>query len=168
MFAKDKTGKPYLVSTAIEQGDIATIAVRLPKSLWLKIQLALSSEYKCMFGISAAVPGLEAGIDYRIIGEHWSSLIIAGKNSRCFWFAFKKMDQKYSLPNIPRFKEEDQDAFVKLWRKRSINGQVTFGDIWGRKITSVLLPLEEGQYEHWALDRFACLGDSIHKMTPNA
>jgi 2-polyprenyl-6-methoxyphenol hydroxylase-like FAD-dependent oxidoreductase len=31
-----------------------------------------------------------------------------------------------------------------------------------------LLALEEAQHEHWTIDRLACIGDSIHKMTPHS
>jgi 2-polyprenyl-6-methoxyphenol hydroxylase-like FAD-dependent oxidoreductase len=34
-------------------------------------------------------------------------------------------------------------------------------------MSSCLVPTEEAEYEHWTWGRFVCLGDSIHKVTPN-
>jgi hypothetical protein len=127
----------------------------------------MSSEYRCLFGISSAVPGLEERTHYRAFNKDWSFLVIPGKDDCCFWFVFEKMDKTYYTSSIPRFTEADQADFVKPFIMRYISQQVTFNAVWERKTHSSLTSLEEAQYSHWAFDRFVCVGDLIHKMTPN-
>jgi 2-polyprenyl-6-methoxyphenol hydroxylase-like FAD-dependent oxidoreductase len=42
-----------------------------------------------------------------------------------------------------------------------------FGDIWKNRSTYTLVPTEEAQLKRWSWGRIACVGDCIHKMTPN-
>ncbi|CZR68336.1 related to hydroxylase [Phialocephala subalpina] len=138
-----------------------------PLDLMAKDKTGLSTEYQCLFGISSPVPGLKAGQAHRTYNKDWSFLVILGKEGRCFWFIFEKLKQRYYAPNIPRYSTTDEENFVKPYMKRYLSGNITFDALWERKITCTLVALEEAQYEHWTFDRFACLGDSIHKMTPN-
>jgi hypothetical protein len=128
----------------------------------------MSAEYRCLFGISSPVPGLAAGHQHRAFNEDWSFLVVIGKGGRCFWFVFEKLDKKYFSPAIPRFSKTDAETFVQAYKKRYVTADIIFDAIWERKISSTLVTLEEAQYKHWTIDRFACLGDSIHKMTPNS
>lgn len=129
--------------------------------------VAMSSEYRCLFGISSTVPGLEGRTHYRAFNKNWSFLVIPGKDNRCFWFVFEKLDRTYQTSNIPRYTQADEPEFVKPFMNRYVSQGVTFEAVWNRKIFCSLTALEEAQYIHWTLDRFVCLGDSIHKMTPN-
>ena len=80
-----------------------------------------------MFGISQGVEEPTPGDLNLVYGKDVSFLVIAGKNQRIFWFVFKKMDQKYHVPNIPRFSKEDAE--------RQANDQLH------RKITALLIIL---------------------------
>ncbi|KAL3424914.1 FAD binding domain-containing protein [Phlyctema vagabunda] len=132
-----------------------------------KDKTAMTSEYRCLFGISNPVPGMHGAITHRTFAEGWSSLVILGKNERCFWFLFEKLDRRYQANELPRFTQEDKEKFVSTFRNRHVNGRTRFNALWKEVITSHLVCLEEAQHETWTLDRFVCLGDSIHKMTPN-
>ncbi|RYP11134.1 hypothetical protein DL765_007883 [Monosporascus sp. GIB2] len=130
-------------------------------------QNAMFAEYRCLFGISSAVPGLEEKSQYRTFNKDWSFLVVVGKDNRCFWFVFEKLDGTYRPPNMPCYTESDQTEFVKPFMKRYVAQTVTFDAVWQRRTASTLTVLEEAQYNHWTYDRFVCLGDAIHKMTPN-
>ncbi|KAI9148932.1 FAD-dependent monooxygenase BOA8 [Paramyrothecium foliicola] len=132
-----------------------------------KDQTAMFSEYRCLFGMSTATPGLEAQSHYRTFNKDWSFLVVIGKDSRCFWFVFEKLDEKCQPPNMPRYTEADQGDFVKPFLKRFVSQTVKFEELWQRKEASTLTVLQEAQHNHWTYDRIVCLGDSIHKMTPN-
>ncbi|RYO88713.1 hypothetical protein DL764_008700 [Monosporascus ibericus] len=129
---------------------------------------AMFAEYRCLFGISSAVPGLAEKTQYRTFNKDWSFLVVVGKDCQCFWFVFEKLDKVYRPPNMPSYnKDTDQNEFVKQFMARYVAQTVTFGALWQRRTAATLTVLEEAQYTHWTYDRIVCLGDAIHKMTPN-
>lgn len=90
-----------------------------------------------------------------------------GQEGRRFWFVFERTAKRYFEPNIPRFSKADEQKLVEDYKECHISGDITFDELYKRKISSVLVVLEEAQHDNWTVDRFVCLGDSIHKMTPN-
>lgn len=46
-----------------------------------------------------------------------------------------------------------------------ITEDVTFGDIWAKRKTFTLLPMEEGVLQDWHWGRFAVVGDAAHKVS---
>jgi hypothetical protein len=119
-----------------------------------------------MFGISQGVDNLTPGELHLTYGKDISFLVIAGKNKRAFWFMFEKMDQKYHVPNIPRFSKEDAERHGNEQAQKMITDQVRFGDIWEKRVSCTLVALEEALFKTWTWGRFACLGDSVHKVSP--
>jgi FAD dependent monooxygenase len=45
--------------------------------------------------------------------------------------------------------------------------KVTLGDLMEKATSFSHVPLEEANHEHWTYGRIVCVGDAIHKMTPN-
>ncbi|KAF7504427.1 hypothetical protein GJ744_002231 [Endocarpon pusillum] len=84
----------------------------LAKSL-AKDKEAMSAEYRCLYGMSSRVPGLEEKHHYLTVNKNWSFLAFVGKSDRCYWFVFEKLDRIYHAPNIPRYIEADQLEFIK-------------------------------------------------------
>ncbi|KAL4963745.1 FAD-dependent oxidoreductase [Aspergillus stella-maris] len=125
------------------------------------------SNYSCVFGISEPTPGLEPGIGHRTCTEGWSFLESTSREGRVYWFLFKKLGRKYFAHEVPRFDQANIDQYVEPFLEKPISNIVSFRDIYKRAISTTLVPLEEACYEHWAIDRWACIGDSVHKMTPN-
>lgn len=125
------------------------------------------ADYRCLYGMSSPVPGLQKTSIYRTFNKDWSFLVVVGKDECCFWFVFEKLSRTHKLPNLPRYTESDQAKFVKPFMNRHVSQDVTFEALWHRKTAATLAALEEAQYRHWTYGRFVCLGDSIHKMTPN-
>ncbi|OGM48097.1 monooxygenase [Aspergillus bombycis] len=128
---------------------------------------AMTSEYSCVFGISTAVKGLTPGSGHRTFGKDFSFLTLVGKEGRVYWFFFTKMDRVYSASEIPRFHQSSIDEHVAPYLQRPIRDTVPFAAVYERAITRTFLALEEAEYKHWAIDRWVCIGDSAHKMTPN-
>ena len=122
------------------------------------------SVYSCVFGISTATKGLNAGDMHRTFSKDFSTLTIVGKNDRVFWFFFAKMDRKYTLGNIPRFTPEEQMKHVSKYLHINITHDVLFRDVYDNLVSTAYVPLEEAFYRHWTWDRMACIGDSIHKV----
>lgn len=127
------------------------------------------AEYKCLFGISSPTKGVldrSFEVTYR---KDISTMVITGKGNKVFWFVFARMSQIYRTSEIPRFSKADAEKFAGQNLEIPIlpQGAVKFGDIWRNRETYALVATEEADYDHWTWGRFACLGDSIHKMTPN-
>ena len=51
--------------------------------------------------------------------------------------------------------------------KYNITPDLIFGDLWKTRSTSTMVPTEEAQLKRWSWGRIACVGDCVHKMTPN-
>ena len=49
----------------------------------------------------------------------------------------------------------------------TITPDMTLGDLWKTRSTFTLVPIEEAQMKRWSWGRIACVGDCVHKMTPN-
>jgi FAD dependent monooxygenase len=45
--------------------------------------------------------------------------------------------------------------------------KVTLGDLMATATSLSHVPLEEANHKHWSYGRIVCVGDAIHKMTPN-
>ncbi|KAF9888782.1 hypothetical protein FE257_008358 [Aspergillus nanangensis] len=125
------------------------------------------SDYSCVFGISTATPGLTPGDLHRTLMKDRSLLVIIGKNGRVFWFFFSKMDRRYTMETLPRFTTDDLEKHVVNYLDASVAANVPFAAIYNNAVSKAYVPLEEAFYQTWTFDRFACIGDSIHKMTPN-
>lgn len=80
---------------------------------------------------------------------------------------FEKLPKVYHMPNIPQYTKEDAEAFANTHFDRPITREVKFGHIWENRKSFALVPLEEGQLKIWTWGRIACVGDCVHKMTPN-
>ncbi|TKX19870.1 FAD-binding domain-containing protein 47 [Elsinoe australis] len=129
------------------------------------------AEYRCLFGISKSVHGLvpSHGLDVGY-GKRVSSMFMAVKSSQVFRFIFEKLDRVYKHDEIPKYSKEDARTFADTLKDMPLRegGSVKFGEVFATATDYTLVPLEEGQYDHWTYGRIVCLGDSIHKMTPNA
>ncbi|KAM3421234.1 hypothetical protein BST61_g1640 [Cercospora zeina] len=130
----------------------------------------MTAEYMCLFGISTYVPGVEnpgwADLTY---DKGRAFLVLTGKEKRVFWFYFEKMDKvhRYTDPTFPKFTKEDAErvAMENAWRM--VKENVSFGDLWEKRVSYTLVPMEEALFDKWAWGRMATIGDCAHKMTAN-
>jgi len=124
----------------------------------------MTAEYTCIYGISNPVAGITAGGIYKTFGKDTSILILTGKGDRAYWFVFSKMEKVYRVPNIPRFTNQDAEAQIRPLLNLLVTDRVLFSDLWKQRTSYKLVPLEEALYSTWTWGRFACIGDSIHKV----
>lgn len=127
------------------------------------IEVAFVSEYRCLFGISDPVPGIDPGASH-LITSHPSYLLFTSTKGEVFFFLYQKMDRKYTYPDVARFSREDGEALASQHLGDFLTDKITFGDIWKERKTFTLLPMEEGVLKNWHWGRIAVLGDAAHKV----
>ncbi|KAF4334071.1 FAD NAD(P)-binding domain protein [Fusarium beomiforme] len=125
------------------------------------------AEYRCLFGIATGIQHFDSGdldIGYNT-GR--STLTIAAKNGRVYYFIMERMKEVYRLKDIPHYSQAEAEEFALQHGDMCIRPNLKFSHLWENTISFRLVPLEEGKFKIWTWGRIACLGDSIHKMTPN-
>lgn len=129
----------------------------------------MTAEFNCLFGISDPVDGLNEGEVDTTFDKGRNILTITGKNGRVYWFYHEKLDKLYHVgaKDFPRYSKTDAEnlALKNAWRQ--VNETVTLGDLWDKRVSYTLVPLEEALFETWSWGRIATVGDNAHKMTPN-
>ncbi|OQD97819.1 hypothetical protein PENSOL_c011G01140 [Penicillium solitum] len=128
---------------------------------------AFASEFTCLFGIAGAVPGLPPGESNIVHGKPASFLTFIGLNGDVYFFLYMRMSERHLWPDSPRFSQEQGESLANAHMGAHITEDVTFGDIWTKRKTFTLLPMEEGVLQDWHWGRFAVVGDAAHKMTVN-
>ncbi|KAH6989863.1 hypothetical protein EDB80DRAFT_881882 [Ilyonectria destructans] len=125
------------------------------------------AEYRCLFGIASSVQLLETGdLDIGYDTDR-SILMITVKNGRVYYFLFERLKALYRLGNIPHYSTAEAVAFATKHGDMCIRPGFKFSDLWHKTISFRLVALEEAAFKIWTCRRIVCLGDSIHKMTPN-
>ncbi|KXS95079.1 hypothetical protein AC578_9584 [Pseudocercospora eumusae] len=130
----------------------------------------LRAEFTCLFGISHHVSGFDQeGKAWQVYDKGNSFLLITGKDCRLYWFYFQKMDKVYKVSDadFPKFTKKDAEDVAERTKHRKCNETATFGDIWEKRISYTLVPMEEALFEKWSWGRIATIGDNAHKMTAN-
>jgi hypothetical protein len=119
--------------------------------------------------------------------DNRSTLVIVGKNDRTYYLVFEKMDKIQESSEIIRYTEADKLEYVERHGNMKITDKVYLRDIHQNSVSSTLVGIETASYkvtphltilrptktstnqnQIWTWGRIACLGDSAHKMTPNA
>jgi 2-polyprenyl-6-methoxyphenol hydroxylase-like FAD-dependent oxidoreductase len=137
-----------------------------PTSINVEDKTRLIAEYKCLFGISNATDYLGDGEVHVNYAEGHSTMFV-GSKGRVFWFVFERLDKVYKVPNIPRYTRRDAEVFAEGFKDIQIVEGATFADVWRNRKTYTLVATEEAQMKRWTWGRIACVGDCVHKMTPN-
>ncbi|KAF2835087.1 FAD/NAD(P)-binding domain-containing protein [Patellaria atrata CBS 101060] len=135
-----------------------------PGAIPLKDRVALTTEFKCLFGFSTPVKQVEEGMYDVVYAQGKSLMFIAGKG-KTYFFLFEQMDRVYSVDEIPRFTKSDAKAFAEKHGNLGLfpNRSVTFSDVWRNRQFYTLTATEEANFERWTWGRFVCAGDSAHK-----
>lgn len=128
---------------------------------------SMSASYSCIFGISPAHAGLKVGEMHTTSDIDQSALLFVGKNDILLWFFVSKMDRTYAESEIPRYSEHDAEEMVRRCSDFQLAQGVSLCKLWEERSSWSCVPLEEAFYERWSFERFVCLGDAVHKMTPN-
>ncbi|KAF8857859.1 monooxygenase [Acephala macrosclerotiorum] len=133
-----------------------------------KDRKSISAEYNCIFGLGKPVDGVvSVGDSHRSLTKNHSTLSFVGRGGVLYWFLFSKLDKRYHGSEIPRYTKEEMEEAVKAFNDIHMTESITYGQVWERRTFANMLCVEESQNEHWTADRIVCLGDAVHKMTPN-
>ena len=134
--------------------------------------LGMISEYNCLFGITKGVacaklaPG-DVNTSYNL-GR--CCLSITADGDKVYYFAQERLPETYRLGNIPRYTEDDAADFVARHGDLIVvpgPKGLTLADLWQTTVSSRLVAIEEAKFKLWHWGRIGCVGDSIHKSTPN-
>lgn len=128
---------------------------------------SITAEYVCFFGVSAPIPELVDGDLHTVFDIDHSSLLFVGNDRLPQWFFITKMDRKYYGDEIPRFTSKEMEEQVLKHGHFQFCKGITLKELMDTTTTLSYLALEEAHHEVWTHKRIVCLGDSIHKMTPN-
>jgi FAD dependent monooxygenase len=138
--------------------------------LWLT-RPEMFAEYNCLFGTSKPTKGLDKPEHFCrwniVTGRDLSFLHANDKSGRVFWFILEKMKDRHQVPDIPRYTDEDAVELARRCKDVMMNDTVKFSDLWETRIACKLVPLEEALFQRWSWGRIVCMGDSVHKWTPN-
>ncbi|KAI1072894.1 hypothetical protein LB507_008933 [Fusarium sp. FIESC RH6] len=121
---------------------------------------------RCIFGISNRPPNYGSRSQQGVFGRGHSYLVIAAPMNRTYWFLFEGLPDTEYGDGISRYSKADEEALVKAHREDPITEDMTFGELYDRKIMSTLVPLEEYVFQKWHYKRIITIGDSAHKVDP--
>ncbi|KAF4421743.1 Zeaxanthin epoxidase chloroplastic [Fusarium acutatum] len=121
--------------------------------------------YKCIFGISRPIEELTQG-HHHIYNDNFSYLILLGPGGKWYWFLFVKLPLTLYGNNIPRYTKADEEELAVQHASDQITPEVTFGQLYGARTSSTLMPLHEYVFEKWHYKRIITIGDAAHKFEP--
>ncbi|KAF5651374.1 hydroxylase [Fusarium tjaetaba] len=121
---------------------------------------------RCIFGISKRPSALGYRSQQTVVGDGHAYLIIAAPGDRTYWFLFDGLPETKRGKDISKYTKADEEGLVKAHHGDYITQDVTFGELYDRKIMSTLVPLEEYVFDRWHYKRIVTIGDSAHKIDP--
>ncbi|EXJ66717.1 uncharacterized protein A1O5_09912 [Cladophialophora psammophila CBS 110553] len=125
-------------------------------------------DYGCVFGISHPCEGIEPGASNSVFRKHESYVVNGGPGGRVYWFYFYKLVQRAYGDDIPHYTKEDEKKLLALRENDNITPTLKFKQLLDRKISSVLVPLQEYVFRQWYFKRIITIGDAAHKFHPIA
>ncbi|KAK3349693.1 FAD binding domain protein [Lasiosphaeria hispida] len=133
-----------------------------------KDKQAITAEYQCLFGISNPVKGFDVGDADFVYDRDRTSLLTVSKGGRTYYFIFQRLERViHGVENMPRYSRQEKEDFARAHANMTLRPGIPFSALWKSTTSSNLVVLEEATFQIWTWGRIACLGDSIHKMTPN-
>ncbi|KAB8217940.1 hypothetical protein BDV33DRAFT_232460 [Aspergillus novoparasiticus] len=112
-------------------------------------------QYRGVFGILKSVTGIREGEMHNVFVKG-ASILVIGCKDHVFWIVGVKMERTYYASEALRFDQSQLEDSLAFLMNKYVCAGVQFKEIYQRTIRCNQLPLEE-----------ACIGDSVHKMTPN-
>lgn len=93
-----------------------------------------------------------------------SYLVIHAPMNRTYWFLFKAVEKTLRGKDIPKYSKQQMEDLAQEHMNDKICEKVTFGALYGNRIMSTLVPLEEYVFEKWHYKRIITIGDASHKV----
>ena len=139
---------------------------RIPQSE----QQPVKATFSCLFGISPMpIKGFTLPRQFDVIPDRGHSIMWMTAEDKVYWYVCKTLPKKLA-PGEQKFTDADAEALAKELADKPVmpNGAVLFKDLWESRTTGILLPTEMGEHKSVAWNRFALLGDAVHKQTISA
>jgi hypothetical protein len=99
-----------------------------------------------------------------VFRKHESYIVNGGPEGRVYWFYFFKLAERAYGENIPTYSKEDERRVLAERANDDITPTLKFKTLLDRKISSVLVPLQEYVFRRWYFKRIITIGDSAHKV----
>ncbi|KAI5923032.1 hypothetical protein F4810DRAFT_234818 [Camillea tinctor] len=124
-----------------------------------------SYEYRMIFFTFPKIPELEAGSSIEAHGSDVSVQLLIADN-RAWMFVYERMEN----PPTERvfYTQEDIGAYAAKWGHLSLTPTFKVRDAFAQRYNAGMVNLEEGMLKHYHWGRLVLVGDSAHKVTPNA
>lgn len=100
----------------------------------------------------------------RTFADGFSFFNAVGRKGQIFWFLYRDMGKVYSEKDIPRFDQNKIEEDIAPFLNKYVAEGVRFQDIFKNRVQCAHVPIEEGFLTQWAWGRYACIGDSVHKV----
>lgn len=97
------------------------------------------------------------------LGKHHSYLFTGGPEGCVYWFLFFKLAQRVYGDDIPSYSKEDEKKLLAERENDNLTPTLKFKELLDKRISSVLVPLEEYVFRKWYFKRIITIGDSAHK-----
>lgn len=106
------------------------------------------------------------GMVHNVYYRDVSGVAASGMDGLVFWFLYVKETSPSTMPNCPRYTEEDGQATMNQYGHLNLGPNYTFLDLWEARVRAAMVPLEEGVVEGlWnSGGRVELLGDSVAKV----
>ncbi|KAF4894123.1 FAD-dependent monooxygenase andE [Colletotrichum viniferum] len=120
----------------------------------------------CIFGISHRPEAYPGASQHNTLSEGHSYFLMAAPGNRVYWFLFMELKETLYGENIPRYTKDDEARIVKQHANDRILENMTFGELYEKRIVTTLAPLQTYVFEKWHYKRVVTIGDSAHKVDP--
>lgn len=117
-----------------------------------------------MFGISDRPECIPDDTGFKTYKKDRSYLYQAGSGGKLYFFAFLKNAQATTHLSIPKYTIEDEKAAIDQFGGDVLLPGLTFGDIYDKRRSAVLTPLQEYVLERCFHKRGILIGDAFHKV----
>lgn len=125
---------------------------------------SLTSTYRCLYGNTGPVPGLELGPEWDL---HSSGIAMQlfGSKDMCWFLFYDKLPQPTKTRQ--RYTEDEVERLAKRVADVYVTNKVQFKTVWDARKWAMMADLPEGIIENWHWKRIVLVGDAGNKQTPN-
>jgi len=131
----------------------------------------------CVFGISRDYPFKEPAVGNAEVfyDRNRCLFVFIGEGRSVYWLLQERLPKTHRLGDIPRYTDKEVckvEARKLVTRNldiviRSSPERITMKDIWETTVKYNVTATEEATFRLWHWGRLVCVGDSVHKTTPN-
>lgn len=133
--------------------------------------LGITSEFGGIYGVSTLPEEFQKDIrpgDFcRTVAKGRSALLIPLKDGRTAWVVSLQFNHRLPQELLQQSTTADLQRYVATHGDFHLHSKLTVKDLYKYSTIAKFVPFEESCSDVWTWDRIVCMGDAIHKMTPN-